>query len=553
MTQLLHLLACVEVAPVRVEPPPASVFVRDPERSVPVTGGGLAVDGDVIVALDAPADVVHVLDADTLEEHAPPAGLERGSWPFRVAIRDGVAWVTLRGADALLRLPIDGQGPGTVAPTCPEPRGVDVDDDGVVVACASGGIAEHDGDGRLRRTGSAMRDARDIVLDGDKLWVTTFRDARIYHVDRQSLETLQSVPTGSIDGALGRVAWRAVRHPRGGVLVLHQLHAVGDTALDWFSLHMTSPGTCDRAVDTATSWAFATGEGHVQVVPGAPVAEVSLGVDIATDDDGAAWIAAAGNGIGEPRVVAIDDEPAPGVCQSGTVGPDRNERRTVGVAFHNGRRIELHRPFAVTRDDDAPRSSVDVEPVALFHDEVAPASIACASCHPEGQDDGSQWALTLDEPVARRTQQVAGRLDLRAPYHWTGDLDFTSLLLLVSATFDGATPTADQADALLGWLSRLEPVRVTPVGDVGVGEQVFATSGCGDCHQGDALTDNSLRFQGAARVKVPSLLGVGYRGPWKHDGCALTLADRFQTCSDPLHPEMSHEAAEALAAWLETL
>jgi cytochrome c peroxidase len=42
-----------------------------------------------------------------------------------------------------------------------------------------------------------------------------------------------------------------------------------------------------------------------------------------------------------------------------------------------------------------------------------------------------------------------------------------------------------------------------------------------------------------APFKVPSLLGVGFRPPYMHDGCAATLVDRFGTCGGDKHGQTS--------------
>jgi cytochrome c peroxidase len=73
------------------------------------------------------------------------------------------------------------------------------------------------------------------------------------------------------------------------------------------------------------------------------------------------------------------------------------------------------------------------------------------------------------------------------------------------------------------------------------------------------LTDSKVYDVGTGGAfKVPSLLSVGNRAPYLHDGCATTLHDRFTGCgaSSDQHGVTSHlEAAEidALVAYLETL
>jgi cytochrome c peroxidase len=45
------------------------------------------------------------------------------------------------------------------------------------------------------------------------------------------------------------------------------------------------------------------------------------------------------------------------------------------------------------------------------------------------------------------------------------------------------------------------------------------------------MTNNSTVDVGTGRAfQVPSLLGVAYRAPYMHGGCAGTLEDRFGSC-----------------------
>ena len=53
----------------------------------------------------------------------------------------------------------------------------------------------------------------------------------------------------------------------------------------------------------------------------------------------------------------------------------------------------------------------------IFHTQAG-AMIACASCHPEGRDDGHVWLLDGHQ---RRTPSLLGTIAGTAPYHWPGD------------------------------------------------------------------------------------------------------------------------------------
>src|SRR2546429_9936683 len=82
---------------------------------------------------------------------------------------------------------------------------------------------------------------------------------------------------------------------------------------------------------------------------------------------------------------------------------------------------------------------------------------------------------------------------------------------------------------------------------------------CTSYHSGPALTNNSTADVGTGgRFQVPRLVGVGWRAPFLHDGCATTLSDRFTRCggTTDLHGVTSQLTAAQLAdlvAYVQTL
>ncbi|MCA9539237.1 MAG: c-type cytochrome, partial [Myxococcales bacterium] len=194
----------------------------------------------------------------------------------------------------------------------------------------------------------------------------------------------------------------------------------------------------------------------------------------------------------------------------------------------------------------------------LFHTDAG-AGIACASCHPEGGDDGHVWQF---DDALRRTPSLRGGLIGAAPYHWEGDLpDFGALVEEVfEHRMGGPSLPADWRDAFLGWLDTL----AEPEADLGLdaaavarGEQVFndETVGCTECHAGALLSDRKAHDVGTGGPFItPRLAGLGLRGPYLHDGCAPTLADRFTACGGgEEHGRTAHLSADQradLIAWL---
>jgi mono/diheme cytochrome c family protein len=169
----------------------------------------------------------------------------------------------------------------------------------------------------------------------------------------------------------------------------------------------------------------------------------------------------------------------------------------------------------------------------IFHANAG-SGVACASCHPEGGEDGRVWNLACLGP--RRTQTLRGRLSETLPFHWDGDM--SSFDKLVEEVFvgrmSGPKTTALQNAALLHWIDRVPDLPVIPVADpfaVQRGRALFDSKavGCATCHLGQHLTNNATVDVGTGgKLQVPSLRGVGWRAPFLHHGRAGTLLERFE-------------------------
>src|SRR5207245_2297900 len=91
------------------------------------------------------------------------------------------------------------------------------------------------------------------------------------------------------------------------------------------------------------------------------------------------------------------------------------------------------------------------------------------------------------------------------------------------------------------------------------GKALFeGAAGCTQCHSGPKLTNNLTVDVGTGKAfQVPSLVGVGHRGPWLHDGCAKTLQERFDpACGGSNHGQTAKLGApqiDDLVAYLESL
>ncbi|MBX3246318.1 MAG: c-type cytochrome [Myxococcales bacterium] len=190
---------------------------------------------------------------------------------------------------------------------------------------------------------------------------------------------------------------------------------------------------------------------------------------------------------------------------------------------------------------------------ALFHD-VPSSGVACASCHPEGRDDGLTWDFG-EGP--RRTHSLVGGISSTAPFHWRGEI--RSLAQVMTDTFErqmGGHRVSDaEVDALGAWLDALPAIATASDAAAATrGAEVFDQAGCAVCHAGPLGTRREAAVVDAEMLQVPLLTGVGQRAPYLHDGCAPTLHAVLVGCAGRApHPgvEALHEAErEDLIAFL---
>ena len=200
--------------------------------------------------------------------------------------------------------------------------------------------------------------------------------------------------------------------------------------------------------------------------------------------------------------------------------------------------VQMRDPAGIAFGDDivtVPGRAVADTGHQLFHMDPG-VGIACASCHPEGGEDGRVWRFEHVGP--RRTPALRGGILATAPFHWAGDLpDFHSLVSDVFVgRMGGLQPEPPHVDALAAWVDTIALPPVAPIADDGAaarGRTIFETPdvGCASCHSGPKLTNNQTLDVGTgSALQVPSLLGLSHRAPYLHDGCAATIADRFGSC-----------------------
>jgi mono/diheme cytochrome c family protein len=207
---------------------------------------------------------------------------------------------------------------------------------------------------------------------------------------------------------------------------------------------------------------------------------------------------------------------------------------------------------------------------ALFHavgdSRVSSDGRACASCHPDGRDDGLVWS-SPEGP--RQTPMLAGRLVHTAPYGWTGSRDTIAGHMhdTMSRLHGKGLPDAD-VDAIAAYITTLKTPNVTPHAadaEVTRGREVFLSeeTHCVQCHIPDGtFTDGQRHDVGssspadrARAFDTPSLKFVGGTAPYFHDGRYATFGELFAATDGKMGntKQLSDRDRTALEAYLRTL
>jgi cytochrome c551/c552 len=576
-------------------------------------------DGVTAVASDPDRDAVYIVNSQSgtlthtvsLQQGDEPGRLvEDGAGQVQVALRSGGALVTI---DPVL---------GTVTTrraVCPAPRGLawDSTTDSVWVACATGELVALPAAGGAATTNwTVERDLRDIIVSNGSLTVTEFRSAQVLRLGAAgAIARRDVIPQDGTFAA--HVAWRAVVGPSQSVVVAHQGHSTqniqtlapggyganGPGAMEAECTTIAPDGTIvasfalnnlvlpvDVAVSPDQSFAAIVGAGNSFAPELSTLAIVQLA---ATASSGTA------PGVPVPSLapVALADvdasvgadafAPEPPVSTSSGFTPPfstlqlARDEQAIAVAFDASGHVLVQTrepahlwviPIPPAGASAGPWPPPTGAPIALspvtrddtghdiFHTSAG-ALIACASCHPEGGDDGHVWTLNGQ---ARRTPSLRGTIEGTAPYHWPGDEPDLPTLTndVYSSRMSGQQLEAGQMTALGTWIQKIPapppPSWVDPAA-AARGAALFSRAdvGCDSCHSGVKFTNNRTVDVGTGQAfQVPPLVGVGWRTPLLHDGCAQTIADRFGACSTSAHGNISALTPQNISdmtAYLQTL
>lgn len=539
----------------------------------PISGGTLALarNEGLAVASDPDRDRVYVVDLDARTVRFT-LQLAAKSEPGRVALDDaGHAFVALRRSGAVATIDLASGALSTRA-ACLAPRGVAWDrwQSRILVACASGSVvALAPAGGPPAPVGERLEvDLRDIIVRASAIEVSTFRSARFRMVDG-------APDFGRFQLADASVAWRAAFLDEDtDVVVTHDLSPVPvkpETG-GYGSAQTDDIGFCNEPVGIVSTrlWLHGRSRNDSIRLPSAvlPVDVATNGSDIVVLGAGNAFTSAL------PQLFVVNRADIDGLDRHGCIPTVRHGNVAQGQVIAAGfsARDEL---VVQTREpaqlqimtDDRLRTfktidlATDARPdtgFRVFHANAG-GNIACASCHAEGGDDGHTW--DFDGIGPRRTPSLLGTTAHTEPYHWDGTMKDLHMIAdhVFTERMSGPQLTPPQVDALGKYLFALPapaPLRaeadVTPVG-----RQLFEAK-CATCHAGSMKTNNmTLDVGTGGKFQVPSLVGVAWRGPWIHDGCATTLIDRFRPdCGGNAHAELKgidDFAKSALVEYMESL
>jgi YD repeat-containing protein len=514
----------------------------------PLTGGTLLAlsDGNTVVASDPERDQMYVVDLTTNARRAtlvlqpgdePGRLVEDGAGLVHVALRRGGAVVSIDPAKGTL---------GARRAVCSAPRGIAFEAaTGLLhVACVGGELVSLPAaGGPPTRTLALPTDLRDVVVaSGGKLMVSTFRSATVLVVDSKGSISTQLQPTSGVKASLlgmpqhrsPAVAWRMQSMGAGqdSVAMLHQNDV--DDVIDPANGGYAGLKGCGAIAEPGVT---VLSVGGTAPPVAASLQMVSLAIDLAVSPDQTkVALAVPGNayvpnmsGVVEVPIDEVNGNNGPGngACLPANppVGVTPPGGEVIAVAYTKSGLLlaQTREPETLWRADNGVAIGLATDAREdtghlIFHVNAG-GGLACASCHPEGGEDGRVWDFACIG--ARRTQSIRGSISATAPFHWDGsEPDFSHLMDDVFVgRMSGPMLSTDQKQALQNWVDTiptLPAVAGLDAAAVARGKLVF--------------NDSTVDVGTGGMLQVPSLRGVAWRAPYMHNGCAPTLADRFGTC-----------------------
>jgi len=582
-------------------------------------------DGSTLAAADPDRDTVFLVDASShaVRPIALQAGDEPGRI---IEGPDGTLFVALRRANAVVAIDVASGTITARANVSGAPRGMayDAKSSSLYVACRSGQLLTLSPVNlSTTRTLQLDPDLRDVIVRKNDLVVTRYLSAEVMVVGMDGTVSQRGTPDPAPGCATATVLTRAFALPSGQIALAHQVSSDDMVNVQTGGYGMSSPscgsgglvsrvvsmmdppapvddgaagaGGSDAGVSVPVGLSFASA-----FVPSAGPFDVAFDpasgafamTALGTADAGGGGLKEGVSGGGVSIAVGSTGPSAAPVSTPAHVfstTPSANfwlipssvpgsgaftsasqslklDGQPVAVTFNQGNYVVQSREPASLVFQDGSSVSLSSESHAdtghlLFHLDTG-IGIACASCHPEGGEDGHVWHFPTG---LRRTLPLDGGVMERAPFHWDGSLpDMKSLFgeVMVQRMNFTANVSDKQVAALGSFLEQVPeqmPVGGLDPAAVSRGEALFRRTdvGCATCHSGSQYTNNQLEDVGTGGEFVtPTLLGVGLRSPIFHDGCAKTVNERFGACGGTAHgsPQILSDSERAdLVTFLRSL
>jgi hypothetical protein len=488
--------------------------------------------------------------------------LGEGAFPGKAAEgEDGDVFVALRGTGEVLRLSSDGKELGKYQ-ACANVRGVawlPATRD-VVVACAEGEVLLMSPSGKVVERAQPAADLRDVlVTTAGRIFVSTFREAKLLELNQQLEIVNQQEPPVTTDASgapvVPRVVWDLAERPSGELLTLHQHAATRELTSSTSS--SGSPAYSGNAglpiVETAVTSFNDDGPTASEGIP-FEVLTVDADVDANSGDvllvsPGSFTFSRTSGGFRE--LIHLEAQPIAGAFYDGNVVIQTREPST----------LELFDGDSVFASIELGGDNVASVGHAVFHNtpDGPAASVTCASCHPEGRDDAHTWNFG-GEVGLRRTQTLLGGVSETKPFHWSGDINSMENLMgeVFTKRMGNRQLTGKEVARFEEWLGQLEHLTPVESKEAKAGAEAFESAGCLDCHSGSRLSNDKNKNVGTGEFfQTPSLIGLRFRAPYMHDGCASDLRARFEpACGGDNHgtfEDLSTEDQELLLRYLESL
>jgi hypothetical protein len=504
---------------------PIQVSAKPPAA---ISGGTLTITSkDIAVAADPDRDLVWMVDLNSnavsnvalTDGDEPGRVVEDGNGRIHVALRRGgaVATIDLASGKVVDRTAV-----------CPAPRGIafDAKANSLHVACAGGELVTLPaGGGKATRVRHLGKDIRDVIVSGNQLVVSRFRSAELIVLDSEGKAVSAQKPPGiaaniPVDQNFGQpafvptVAYRVVPMSTGGFAMVHQRALVNPVVIDQPGGYGSSGGGCDGGIVHSGVTLFSDA-GTPSLAPTPAFPGAALPVDIAVDatSSAIAMVAAGSDLVIKTSPAGLANGNSDVVVCSSQHESIKVPGEPVAVAFWHGRLIaQTRQPATLQFVGEAaapiilPGADMGDTGHDLFHRSANPTNgLACASCHPEGREDGHVWQFT--EIGARRTQTLGGHVLETAPFHWDGDMpNIDAIMSEVFVHRMGGTEQGPRHSKVLqNWIGSLEafPPSAPDATQASIdhGKALFndAKVACASCHGGEHFTNNSNSDVGTSK------------------------------------------------------